>query len=73
VDDLDHDLIRADVDDVDWEEHERRVNRPAWTQDDPFSWTELAFTQETAQAPERGVGDQDALADDATIVLTAKN
>jgi hypothetical protein len=49
------------------------VNRPAWTQDDPFSWTELAFTQETAQAPERGVGDQDALADDATIVLTAKN
>jgi hypothetical protein len=49
------------------------MDRPAWTQDDPVTRIELALTQETAQTPERGIGDQDALANDTTVVLTAKN
>src|SRR5205823_11843492 len=72
-DDLEHNLIGVDKRDVDREEKKRRVERPARPEDDPFAGTELAPSEQASKAPERGVGNDTALAQHLTVVLPAEN
>src|SRR5207248_5954571 len=68
-DNLDDHLVGVDEGDVDREEQERRVNRPAWPQDDPVAGTEFATAEQAPQAPKRRVRHQAALADDLAVVF----
>ena len=66
--DLDDDLIGVEEDGVDREAHERRVDAPAGAQHHPFALPEVLAAEQPAHAPVRAVGDDDALADDPTVL-----
>ena len=67
-DDLHDDLVGVEEDDVDREPHERRVDRPGGAEQHPVTRREVALSEEAAQSPQRRVGDDDGVGDDAPVL-----
>ena len=66
-DDLDHDLVGVEEDDVDREPHERRVDRPRRAEEDALARREVLLPEQAAEPTPGRVGDRHRFRDDAAV------
>ena len=65
--DLDHDLVGVEKDDVDREPHEGRVDRPRGAEKDALARGQVFLAEQAPEPAPRRVGDGDGLRDDSAV------